>query len=176
MHRTILAATVGVLLLTVSACGDDSASTATPAASSAGAATTAAVEPTPAAEDVDYSADNKKVCAKVDKLLEGKEMERFAQELGQLIVYKQAKQTAKAKEAREDAKKELKNLAAAVRRDTGAAKDPELKAAGEESAVSIEKTAGDNAFFTKIKTIKDVDKNLESEMTPWLTPLASYCA
>jgi hypothetical protein len=175
MHRTILAATVGVLLLTVSACGGDS--TGTPAASSAGpSATTAAVETTPEAEDVDYSADNKKVCAKVDKLLEGKEMERFAKKLGELIVYKQAKQTAKAKDSREDAKKELKGLAAAVRRDTGVAKDPELKAAGEESAASIEKTAADNAFFTKIKTIKDVDKNLESEMTPWLTPLASYCA
>ena len=180
MHRTVLAVAVGVsaLLLSISACDSGSATTATGTKTTAGATTAAdepAAEPTEA-EDVDYTADNKKTCAKVDKLLEGKEMERFAKKLGEMIVYKQAKQTAKAKGAREDAKKELKGLATAMRRDTSKAKDPKLKAAGEEAAVAVEKSSGDNAFFAKLTTLKAVNKNLQSEMTPWLVPLASFCA
>lgn len=178
MRRTFVAATAGAVLLTISACGGGS--TDSPSGAAAGATTAAtatAVEPTEeeAEEEVDYSADTKKVCAKVDKLLEGKEMERFATELGTLILYKEAKQTAKANQTREDAKKELKTLAKAMRRDTSAAKDPEVKAAGEEAATAIEKSAGSNAFFAKVKTVKTLEKTLQAEIIPWLAPLGAHC-
>ncbi|HST83196.1 MAG TPA: hypothetical protein VLL08_15785 [Kineosporiaceae bacterium] len=175
-----------VLLLAISACEDDptpdasatttqpttSASTSAPASAPA---SVGATKPSPS-KAANYAANTKKVCAKVDNLFEGAELERFAKDLGRHILYKKAKKAAKADQARDLAKKELKALATAVRSNTSSAQDPELKAAGEKSAVSIEKTAADNAFFAKLKTIKDVNGNLTSEMTPWLTPLSVYCA
>jgi head-tail adaptor len=171
MRRIVLAGTVGGLLLTMCGCDSDDAD---PVAAPAATATTAvaAAEPTPAA---DYTADTKRVCNKADKLLEGKEMDGFAAQLGTMIVYKQAKQTRKADETRTKAQNELKALAAAMRAATATARDREVKAAGEEAATEIERTAASNAFFAKIKTTEDVNQELQSELVPWITPLAASC-
>jgi hypothetical protein len=183
-RSTALASMASVLLLTVSACENDPApdATATPPGPTASAsvpesapASAGVVNPSPS-KTASYTANTKKVCTKVDSLFQGAELERFAKDLGRHILYKKAKKTAKANQARDLAKKELRALAATVRSNTASAQDPKLKAAGEKSAVSIEKTAADNAFFAKLKTIKDVNGNLTSEMTPWLTPLSVYCA
>jgi hypothetical protein len=183
MRRSFLATSVGALLLTLSACDGDSPSAApsrTPGASTSPSAAegepavaTTAPGVTPAAR---YTANTKKVCGQVDALLKGKEMQRFAKNLGSLILLKQAKKPVKATKAREAAKKELRSLATAVRRDTGAAQDPELKKAGALTATGIDKSAQNNAFFAKLKTLKDVDNVLEAEMTPWLLPLATHCS
>ncbi|GAA4588678.1 hypothetical protein BJY16_008643 [Actinoplanes octamycinicus] len=170
MRRIILAVTTGALLLTGTACGSKSDDTAAPAAPAATTATTSAA---PAA---DYTADTKKTCGDLTKLLSGQSMVKFGEELGKMIGYKQAKATAQAKQARTDAGKKLKELAAEVTKSTGAAQDPELKAAGEKVAQSITTSAGDDAFFAKFKTEKDVDKALETEMTAWFTPLDTFCS
>ncbi len=93
-----------------------------------------------------------------------------------MITYKKAGQTAKAKASRESAKKNLSALAVTMRKTTGAAKDPRVVTAGQKSAVEIAKTVADDAFFSEITSIKSLDRALTSEMTPWLTPLAFFCA
>jgi hypothetical protein len=112
----------------------------------------------------------------MDKILEGKEMGRFADELGKMIGYKEAKQTAKVAQSRAAAAKHLRALAAEMRRQTSTAKDSDVRAAGKEAAGSIELSAKDPAFYAKIKSVKSVEATLRSEMTPWITPLASFCA
>jgi hypothetical protein len=177
MHRTVLSAAVGVLLLTVTACTSDSGATEA-APPSAGAtptaAATVAAEPTPTAT-IDYTANTKKICARVDRRLAGKEMDRFAEDLGQMITYRKAKQTAKARTARTEAQRDLTALATGLRQDTASARDPKLKAAGQKAAAEVKKSSTDTAFFTRIRTVKDIRTSLTTEMTPWLTPLSVYC-
>jgi hypothetical protein len=168
MRRTLLAAGVGALLLSASACGTAvSDSTAAPVAPGV------SVSASPSA---DYTADTKRVCGEVDKLLDGKPMQKFAEELGRLIVYKEQGLHMKAEQARTDAGTRLDYLASGLRERTSAAKDPGLRAAGAESAASMEITAVDDAFFAKIESLKDMDTTLESEMTAWLAPVGTFCA
>jgi len=181
MRRTATFLTVGALLLGASACSSSDAAVSTTASSdtSASSAPAPGVTASNAADDTATStqtASTKSVCTKVEKLLEGKQMKKFGTRLGQMIVYKQAKNTAKAKAARVTAGKDLLAFAKEMRTVTATAKDAEVRAAGEEGAVEIEKTAANDAFYAKIKTVKDVDKSMESEITPWLTPLSPYCA
>lgn len=122
------------------------------------------------------TADTKQVCAAVDGLAEGPQMARFAKELTRLIGHKEAKEPAQATQARERAKRELKALAGAVRAETSTARDPKLKAIGEKSARSIEKSAADNAFFATLTTLESLEPNLRSGMEPWLSRLGRYCA
>jgi len=171
MRRAILAVTTGCVLLTGTACGNDSDSSTTAAPISTLSATPSVVASSPAA---DYTADTKAICAKVDKIFT-EDLEDFATELGKMIAYKEAKQTSEANAAEKSAGKELKEVAATVKKATAPAKDPDLVKGGEESAGKITETAGDSAFFDKIKTTKDVDKVLESEFTGWFTPLSAYC-
>ncbi|BCJ41179.1 hypothetical protein GCM10010168_45230 [Actinoplanes ianthinogenes] len=169
MRRTILAVTAGALLLTGAACGSKSDTTATPAATTA--ATT--VSATPAA---DYTADTKKVCTDVTTLLGGDKMKKFGEELGKLIAYKQAKATAKAKQARTDAGTRLKAAATELNAITAKAQDPELKAAGAKIQQNMNASAADDTFFAKFKTEADISKALETEMTVWFTPMDSFCS
>jgi hypothetical protein len=170
MRRALLAAALGGLLLSGAACssgGDadkaaDSPQLVTP--------TTTAAAPAP-----DYSADTKKVCGKLDKIFDA-ELEDFGTELGKMIAYKEAKQSDNAEKAEKAAGKQLKDIGGQVKKATAAAKDPKLKEAGTTSAAKFTKSASDGKFFDKIKTTKDLDKILETEMTNWLTPVAGYCA
>ncbi|GIE90812.1 hypothetical protein [Actinoplanes regularis] len=168
MRRIILAATAGALLLTASACGTSSDTDA-----AAPATTTAAAVASPSA---DYTADTKKVCDDMGELLGGKKMEQFGAKLGEFIGYTQAKASSPAKKARTEAGKELKELATSLTKLTGAAQDPGLQAAGEETLKLINKSAEDEAFFAKFKTVDDVSKKLEPEVTAWLAPLDKFCA
>jgi hypothetical protein len=202
MRRIILAATVGALLLTGSACGGtDPGSAATPGrsasagpagAGSGGAAfAAAAVAAAPAVtagasaadpgvaapgQSGDFTADTAKVCAEVTGLLDtDKQLKGFATQLAALIIYREAKQTARADQAQANAQKDLQRFAGVVRKHTSPAKDVKLKAAGEEVAVRIEKTAGDDAFFKKIKNMASLETLLLAEMTTWFTPIATIC-
>jgi hypothetical protein len=167
MRRTILAAGVGALLVSGSVCGT-AASDPTAAPGAPGVSVSASVS-------ADYTADTKKVCGEVDKLLDGKPMQKFAEELGRLIVYKERGLTVNAEQARTDAGTRLDYLASRLRERTSAAKDPRLRAAGEQSANSMEITAVDDAFFAKIESLNDMDTTLESEMTGWLAPVGTFC-
>ncbi|MEV6600978.1 hypothetical protein AB0M36_29635 [Actinoplanes sp. NPDC051346] len=169
MRRIILAATTGALLLTASACGDTKSDTDT-AAAPATPTVTASASPT-----ADYTEDTEKVCGKIKKIVVGKNMKTFAEELAKYTVFKEANATAEAKKARVGAEEGLKDLGKALNDATAEAKDPELKAAGEETLRSMTSTAEDDAWFKKLKTEKDLDKALETGITEWLTPLDNFC-
>ncbi|GGQ75284.1 nucleotide exchange factor GrpE [Couchioplanes azureus] len=170
MRRMILAATTGALLLTGSACGSAKSDTTTTAAAPAASAATVSASPS-----ADYTADTKKVCAGLDKLIEGKKMQKFVEELAKQAIYREANATESAKKARVKAGENLKAWGEALNEATAAAKDPELRAAGEETLANMTRTAGDDAFFAKIKSEKDIDRVLKPEFTAWLVPLATFC-
>jgi hypothetical protein len=179
MQRTVTAVAFGALVLTGSACtgggpdGAESSATASPPAASAAGTARAVATPGKAP---DYAANTKKICTGIDRLLVGKQMDRFATELGTIILHTDAKDAAKANAARAGAQKELRALAGAVRKQTAAAKDPNLRAAGRKGAESIEGSAADRAFFARVKSVKTVEKVLEAEMISWISPFAMFCA
>lgn len=178
MRRIILAVTVGAALSATAACaGTEPAKPApTAAPGAAGAAFAAAASAAAPSPSVDHTADNQKVCGELtDLFTDSRELKAFGTQLAALIVYREAGQSARAKQAQTQAQRKLRDFATALRRQTAPAKDPELKAAGEQAAGSIEKTAADNAFFAKIKSIDTVEKAMAAEMTGWLTPIATVC-
>ncbi|MEV6600562.1 hypothetical protein AB0M36_27490 [Actinoplanes sp. NPDC051346] len=173
MRRTLFAAALCGLLLAGAGCGSTSdadgsqtSSVATPTTAPPTAATTA---------PPDYSADTKKVCARLEKIFDA-DLENFGAELGKMIAYKEAKQADNAKTAQQAASKKLKGVSAQVRKETTAAQDPELKEAGASTAARLAKSASDTRFFDGIKAEKDLDKILQNAMTNWLTPVAGRCA
>jgi hypothetical protein len=171
MRRAFLALALGGVLLSAAACdsGDAESTTAAPAP----AATTPSATPT--ISEPDYSANTAQVCGKV-KAVFSKDLESFGTQLGRMIAYKEAKQTADAEKAEAAAKKQLKDVGAKVRKETAAAEDPELKTAGETSAGKFTKSAADTEFFDGIRTTKDLDRTIGTKMTDWLSPVAGYCA
>ncbi|GAB1643418.1 hypothetical protein [Krasilnikovia sp. MM14-A1259] len=173
MRRAILAVTLGGVLLSAAACSTDSK---TPADAAGPAGTTAAATPAADAtsEAPDYSADTKKVCDKLSKSIES-DVKGFATELGKMMAYKAAKQTAAAAKAQKAAGDELKAWADKIRKTAATAKDPKLKAAGAEAADNMAKSADDKALFAKLKDPKDLDKNLEAEFTAWFVPVGGIC-
>ena len=104
------------------------------------------------------------------------DLETFGTQLGRMIAYKEAKQAPEAETARKAASKELKDVSAKVRKETAAAKDPELREAGAVSATKFAKSAADKAFFDRIKTTKDLDRTQASTMPDWMDPVAGLCA
>jgi hypothetical protein len=171
MRRAMLAVTVGGVLLTGAAC--DSGDQATTSSAPSTAASLPAAAPSSAAPD--YSADTKLVCGKVQTILT-EDLKDFAVDLGKMIANKEAKQTAEAQAARRAAGDELKSVGDEVRKETAAAQDPELRAAGAVSAAKFVKTAGDDKFFNKIKSTADLNKIIEAQLIEWFTPIAGYCA
>lgn len=171
MRRAILAVTVGGVLLTGAAC-DSTDPASTTAAPSAPASLPVAA---PSSAAPDYSADTKLVCAKVQTIFT-QDLKDFAIDLGKMIANKEAKQTAEAQAARKAAGAELKTVGAKVKKETAAAEDPELRAAGAASAAKFIKTAGDDKFFDKIESTSDLNKIIEAQLTEWFTPVAGYCA
>jgi hypothetical protein len=170
MRRALTAATLGALLLSgMAACTGKEDDTG--AAGTTPAATTAA----PASAGPDYSADTKKVCADVDKVFDT-ELEAFGTQVGKMIAYKEAKQTADADKAEKAASAKLKAIGDEVRDLTGKAQDPRLKEAGASSADQFLDTSSDSAWFDKIKTTKDLEKVIDTQMSEWLTPVTGYCA
>jgi hypothetical protein len=169
MRRAFLALALGGVLLSAAACDSDAESTTT----AAPAATTPSAAPTSAAPD--YSDDTKLICGKVEKVFNS-DLESFGTQLGRMIAYKEAKQTADADKAEAAAKKQLKDVGAKVKKETAAAQDPELVAAGATSADKFAKSAADTRFFDSIKSTKDLDRTIEAKMTDWLSPVAGYCA
>lgn len=167
MRRAILAVTIGGVLLSSAACDSGSKPSSAPA-------TTEAVPSAPASTAPDYSADTALVCGKVQKIF-NTGLKGFATDLGKMIANKEAKQTAAATAAQKAAAKELDAVGDQVKAATAPAQDPEIRAAGAESAAKFVRTASDAGFFNKIKTTKDLDKIIESQLNEWFTPVAGYC-
>ncbi|MGA5303367.1 hypothetical protein ACPCHT_25810 [Nucisporomicrobium flavum] len=173
MRRALLAATLGGLLLTGTACSSDG--DAEPTAGTTTAATEAAPTTAPTSAAPDYTANTKKVCTKVVKIYSDG-TEDFGTEIGKMIAYKEAKQADNAQAAEKAAGKELRDVGAKLKKETAAAQDPELRQAGATSAAKFTKSGNDSKLFDRIKTTKDLDKVLQTELTNWLTPIAGYCA
>jgi hypothetical protein len=167
MRRAILAVTIGGVLLSSAACDSGAEPSSAPA-------TTEVVPSAPASSAPDYSANTTLVCGKVQKIF-STGLKGFATDLGKMIANKEAKQTAAATAAQKAAAKELDAVGDQVKAATAPAQDPEIRAAGAESAAKFVKTAGDAGFFNKIKTTKDLDKIIESQLNEWFTPVAGYC-
>jgi hypothetical protein len=170
MRRALLAVSLGGLLLTGAACssgGGDSEPQAPVAQAPSSAATTV---PAP-----NYYANTRKVCGKLNKIFED-EVAQFGSEMGKMIAYKEAKQADEAAQAQKAASKQLKDVGTKVRKETAAAEDPDLKAAGAASATKFTKSAADKTLFEKIKTTKDLDKTLTAKMPDWMDPVAGLCA
>ncbi len=168
MRRVLLAVTVGGLLMTAAACSDEPDPAAAPASPPAEASTVAA---TPSA--VTYP-DTVPVCTDVAKILT-QDMAGVGAELGRMIARREAKATADAKKSQDAAKKQLQGVAAKVRETTAGAQDPGLAAAGEMAADNIAATAGKAAFWSKIKSVEDVDRAIKAEMPVWRAPLTATC-
>lgn len=167
MRRALLAVTLGGVLLSAAAC--DSGTEAPVAAPAPTTAAPVVTSPAP-----DYSENTKLVCGKVQTIF-NTNLQNFATQMGKMIAYKQAKQTAEAETAEKAAAAQLKDVATKVRKETAAAEDPELKTAGETSAAKFAKSAADAKYFDSIKSDKDLNKTIEAKMTDWLSPVAGYC-
>ena len=168
MRRALLAVTLGGVLLSAAAC--DSGSEA-PAA--APAATTPAPVVTSSAPD--YSENTELVCGKVKTIFSTSLEQNFSTQMGKMIAYKQAKQTAEAEAAEKAAAAQLKDIGAKVKKETSVAEDPDLKTAGATTAAKFTKSAADSKYFDGIKTEKDLNKTIEAKMTDWLSPVSGYC-
>ena len=168
MRRALLAAALGGIVLTGAGCRSD----AHPTTNAAPSAAPSFVEPSSAP---DFAANTKAVCDKLEKVF-NEDLAGFGTQLGKMIAYREAGQSAEADKAKKAAQSELKGVADKVKKETAAARDPELQAAGQQSAAKFLKSANDATFINKIKSTRDVDRNIQAQMTEWLTPVAGFCA
>jgi len=171
MRRAILAVTIGGVLLTGSACDGDSDATSTKSAP----APVAVPSTEPPSPVPDYTANTRLVCGNVQKIFTN-DLKTFATDLGKMIANKEAKQATAAAGAQKAAGQQLKQVGAKLKKTTAAAEDPQLREAGAISAAKFAKSATDKAFFNKIKTTKDLDRIIESQLNTWFTPVAGFCA
>ncbi|GAA2902824.1 hypothetical protein Acy02nite_45030 [Actinoplanes cyaneus] len=164
MRAAILAVLAGSVLLTGAACDSDAQ------VYDAGAPAPSATSPAP-----DYSADTALVCGKLNEVFTGK-LDDFGAAIGKMIAYKEAKQADNVAKAEKSAAAELQSAGAQIRKETSVAQNPELKQAGETSAVKFETSARDRKYIKNIKTAADLDKTLKPQLTEWMSPVAGYCA
>jgi hypothetical protein len=174
MRRLLTAVALGASLLVGAGCAGQDNDEPSGAEPTTAAPTSAS--PTPSASpSANYAADTKRICTEIDKALDS-EMEKFGVEVGKMIAYKQSGNTTEANQAKAAAQAQLRAIAARMSQRTAAAQDPELKAAGEESAKNIAASAADNTFFSRLKSLNDVQTVVEREAVTWLVPLAEFCA
>lgn len=172
MRRALLAVLAGGTLLTGAACdgvtkntaGQDPVSSITPSR-----VPDETLPPLP-----DYSANTKQVCTKLQTVYSG-ELKAFGTAMGQMVSYKEAKQAAEAQTAENAAAGQLKAAGTKIRQETATAADPDFKAAGATSAAKFERSAQDRKYFDQVKTLKDLDNTLQTQMAVWLTPVSGYC-
>ncbi|WP_211192067.1 hypothetical protein [Actinoplanes sp. TBRC 11911] len=166
MRRALLAAIAGgALLAGASACDHNDRSAAAPAPAPAAPTTS----PTP-----DYAADTALVCAEFQSIYSD-EVRTLGAAVGKMITYKEAKQAADAKKAEDSAAAQLTAIATKIRKATATAQDPELQQAGASSATKLEASAKDHKYFAKVKTLKDFNNTIESQLNTWLTPVSGFC-
>ncbi|MEV6629942.1 hypothetical protein AB0M54_04220 [Actinoplanes sp. NPDC051470] len=158
--------------MALTACGSDAENNASTAAQNIPA-------PPPTAESTyqapDWSANTKQVCDKVAAIYSDG-FAGFSTQLGKMIANKEAKQAPGATAAQKAAGEELKKVGAQIKKEVAAAQDPNLKAAGEQSATKVTGSATDKAFFDSIKTTKDLNAKIETKMLDWMNPVTGYCA
>jgi hypothetical protein len=167
MRRALLAVIAAGTLLAGAACDSDAKDSDAADAPAPSASPSASVAP-------DYTANTKLVCADLQKIYQV-ELRDFGAAMGKMITYKEAKQTTEAKKAEAAAAVKLKAVAAKIRTTTADAEDPEIMAAGQTSAAKVDASATDRKYITKIKTLKDLNGTIETQLTEWLSPVAGFC-
>ena len=172
MRRALLAVLAGGTLLTGAAC--DGGAKSTTDAGPASSITPSRVPYQTLPPLPDYSADTKQVCDRLQAVYTG-ELRAFGTAMGKMVSYKEAKQAAEAQTAANTAAGQLKAAGAKIRQDTAAAEDPDLKAAGAASATKFERSAQDRSYLNRVKTLKDLDGTLQSQVAEWLNPVSGYC-
>jgi hypothetical protein len=168
MRRALLAVIAGGTLLAGAACDGGAKTTAAPEP----ALSTAPAHSLPPLPD--YTANTNLVCGRLNTIYQG-ELRAFGAAMGTMITYKEAKQAPDAEKAEDTAVAKLKAVAVKIRKDTGAAQDPEFKAAGVISAMKVETSVKDRKYFAKVKTLKDLNATIEGQFAQWLTPVSGYC-
>jgi alpha-beta hydrolase superfamily lysophospholipase len=167
MRRALLALTAGGLLLLSAACTADSPA---PQAGAASSAPVVVLPPSPSAP----SAADAKACNDFMAAVEGA-LPKFGEDLGKVIGAKDQKDDARAKQARDDARKRLEDLAKQMR-DTTANADPALRTAAAEAAANVERSAKDAEFFKKLETIdENWSATLQQAATGWMLPVTTVC-
>jgi hypothetical protein len=166
MRRAFLAVLAGSTLLAGAACDSDAKNTEAAATPSA---TRPSLAPLP-----DYSADTAAICGKLDSLYTT-EVRAFGAAIGKMVTYKEEKQTAEAKKAERAAAGQLQAAATKIRKETSAAQDPDLQAAGKVSAAKLEASAEDHEYIASVKTIAQLNKTVQAQFSEWLTPVSGYC-
>jgi hypothetical protein len=169
MRRVLLAVALGGVLVAGTACDTDRSTSA----SAAPAAPAPTPESTSAAPD--YSANTRAVCGRLQTIFND-DLKAFHTQMGKMIANKEAKLTSEAAKAQAAARAELKKVGSKIKKETAAAQDPQLRAAGATSAGKFAKSAADKSFFSKVKTQKDYDRLIEDQLQQWFTPAAGYCA
>jgi hypothetical protein len=152
MRRTIVTLLVGGVLLSATACGTATGTTApTPAISAPGGGVTAAVAST---------------CEALGQAYE-KNIAALAKSLTTLVADR--KTVAEAQQS-------LAAFADAVTDATKASDDTELRADGKKAADAMRAKSEDTKFFAAIKTPEDVDKTMGPTLTQWMSPVNRHCS
>jgi hypothetical protein len=171
MRRALLAVLATGTLLTAAAC-DTGAKNSTDAAAASATPSQVPDETLPPLPD--YSADTKQVCDRLQTVYTG-ELAAFGSAMGKMVSFKEAKQTADAQKAQDAAAVELKAAGSKIQQTTATAQDPDVQAAGVASAEKFNEGAQDTSYFNKVKSLKDLDNTLQSQMNEWLTPVTGVC-
>lgn len=126
----------------------------------------------PAGETASEQGQMKQVCEAVGQVYT-ENMGRFAGSLSSMVADRPDK--AKAKTSQERAQQALGQFGKDVLNATQYS-PAEARTAGKKAADQLNKVAGDDAFFTKVKTAADVDKVLATDLTAWLKPITDQCS
>jgi argininosuccinate lyase len=181
MRRPVMAVTLGGVLLIGAGCSSNSQPSTTPASTTAATSAAPSASVAPSASAADYTADTKKVCGEVEKVLT-QDMNAFVDELGKIILYQQTGNPALADKAATAAQQKLKTMAADIEDKTAAAQDPDFRTAGQQAASNIRAAASNDKLLASLKDPKlttaqerkAVDK-LQKQMGPMVAPLGAFC-
>ena len=155
MRRALPIIPVGVLLVSLAACG----TAKSPAAQPAGTASAAT------------AAGTVKVSCETLGQVYTKHMASFANALSQTVGGSPATLAAR----RQRAQQSLEAFATAVRSATQTSDDQALRADGKRTADQLQAKADDAAFFNRIRTGKDVNTTLGPTLSGWLAPVRGHC-
>lgn len=78
--------------------------------------------------------------------------------------------------AQQQARRALRDFAAAVRAATKDSRDAQVWTDGEKAAGQLRARSTDKAFFTRPQTATDVNTVLGPTLTQWLSPVQSHCS
>jgi hypothetical protein len=165
MRRIAALAALGLTMLAVTACGDTKEPTTT-------APTTAAT--TAAATSAAPSGNTDAACEQFKTVFAQDRMTQVGVPVGQLLAYRNAKDSANAKKAETKVKAEFDKLAADITKIGTDSGDPAFQAKMDAVVAEINKSK-DLAFLDDVKDVGDLEKPFTEMLTAWILPIATTC-